>query len=148
MNTKPFTALAVITFVISGCSGGPKETGGTLLGGAAGAIIGSQIGGGTGRLAAVAVGTLLGAMAGSAIGRSLDREDQRTAAEATRQSLDSGQAMQWQSSKNPGVSGTITPLKSEGSCREYQQTVVIGGKTQQAYGKACKDANGDWKVVN
>lgn len=147
MNKKFFAALGLMALMASSCSN-PNETGGTLLGGAAGALIGSQIGGGTGKLAAVAIGTLAGAFAGNMIGKSLDREDQRTSVVATQQSLNAGQPVQWQSTRNQGVSGIITPLKVEGNCREYQTEVTIGGKIQKAYGKACKDANGDWKVVN
>ena len=30
-------------------------------------------------------------------------------------------------------------------CREYQQTVVIGGQMQQAVGTTCQQADGTWK---
>ena len=33
-------------------------------------------------------------------------------------------------------------------CREYQQTVTIGGKTEEAYGTACRQPDGTWKIVN
>jgi hypothetical protein len=33
-------------------------------------------------------------------------------------------------------------------CREYQSTVGVGGKTEQADGTACRLADGSWKVVN
>ena len=32
-------------------------------------------------------------------------------------------------------------------CREYQQTVTIGGKPQQVYGRACRQPDGTWKQV-
>ena len=44
------------------------EVGGTLLGAAAGGLIGSTIGSGSGRLAATAAGTLIGAAVGGSIG--------------------------------------------------------------------------------
>ena len=61
-----FRKIAVIAVVVTGLaacesSGGQKQTGGALLGGIGGAVVGSQFGGGTGKLAAVAAGTLLGA---------------------------------------------------------------------------------------
>lgn len=53
-----------------------KQTGGAILGGAGGALAGSQFGGGKGKLAATAAGTLLGAWLGSEAGASMDRADQ------------------------------------------------------------------------
>lgn len=32
-------------------------------------------------------------------------------------------------------------------CREYQTTVTIDGKTETAYGRACRQADGTWKRV-
>ena len=37
---------------------------------------------------------------------------------------------------------------SGNTCREYQSTVTVGGKTEQAYGTACRQADGSWKIVN
>lgn len=53
-----------------------KSTGGAILGGAGGALAGSQFGGGKGKLATTALGTLLGAWIGSEAGASMDRADQ------------------------------------------------------------------------
>jgi surface antigen len=33
-------------------------------------------------------------------------------------------------------------------CREFQQTVVIGGEEEQAHGTACRQSNGSWRIVN
>lgn len=43
---------------------GDRNMGGTVLGGVAGALLGSQVGGGNGRIAAAAVGAVAGAMVG------------------------------------------------------------------------------------
>jgi hypothetical protein len=32
------------------------------------------------------------------------------------------------------------------NCREFQQTVTIGGQAQQAFGTTCQQADGTWKV--
>jgi hypothetical protein len=32
-------------------------------------------------------------------------------------------------------------------CREYSQTVIIGGEEQQAYGRVCRQPDGSWRVV-
>jgi hypothetical protein len=33
----------------------------------------------------------------------------------------------------------------EPECREYQTTIMIGGKPEKAYGKACRQPDGTWK---
>jgi surface antigen len=32
-------------------------------------------------------------------------------------------------------------------CREYRTTVTVGGLAQQAFGTACRQPDGTWKVV-
>jgi surface antigen len=47
------------------------------------------------------------------------------------------------------VTPTRTYQQSSGEyCREYQQTVTVGGKTQEAYGTACRQPDGTWKIVS
>jgi uncharacterized protein YcfJ len=52
-----------------------NQTGGAVIGGAAGGILGSTLGGGSGRLIGTGVGAVLGTMAGSAVGASMDRQN-------------------------------------------------------------------------
>ncbi len=33
-------------------------------------------------------------------------------------------------------------------CREYQSTVMIGGRPQSSYGTACLQADGTWRIVD
>ena len=132
---------------------GPKQNVGTVLGGIGGAVAGSQFGGGTGRLVGVAIGTLAGAFLGSEIGKSLDKADRTYAAKANEQAQTApvGKQITW-SNPDTGNHGTVVPTRegndSSGNlCREYQTTVTVGGKTEQAYGTACRQADGSWKVV-
>lgn len=156
MRTKTIVVFPLMAaLVLAGCATmGPKEQAGTVVGGVGGALIGSQFGGGTGRLVGVAVGTLAGALIGQEIGRSLDANDQRMMQESAQRALEynrTDQTTQW---RNPdsGNEGTVTPKQTyqtaEGRyCREYQQTVVIGGREEQAYGRACRQPDGSWKIV-
>ncbi|MHA1114480.1 MAG: RT0821/Lpp0805 family surface protein, partial [Alphaproteobacteria bacterium] len=115
----------------------------------------STIGKGGGKLVAVAAGTMLGALLGSEIGRSLDKADQAHANRTTQQSLESaptGKPSRW---VNPdsGHSGSVTPTRTFKTargqdCREFEQTVTIDGRTEVAYGTACRQADGTWKIVN
>ncbi len=146
-------ALMGLSLVACESLGGQKQTGGTLLGGVGGAVAGAQFGSGTGRLAATAAGALLGALVGGEVGKSLDKADLEYANRANQQAQAApiGQNIQW-SNPSSGNYGTITPVR-EGSdtsgayCREFQQTVSIGGKAESAYGTACRQPDGTWKVI-
>ncbi len=133
---------------------GPKETAGTVLGAAGGAVLGSQIGSGRGQLVAVAVGTLAGAIIGKEIGKSLDTTDKLAMERNAQYSLEHTRTNTTTTWQNPdsGNYGSVTPTKTyqtnEGKyCREYTQTVVIDGKEQRAYGNACRQPDGSWMVV-
>jgi surface antigen len=131
-----------------------KTTAGTILGAVGGGLLGSQIGSGKGTLIAVGAGTLLGAFLGKSVGESLDRADVNYAnqAQTKAHAAPIGQQISW-SNPETGNSGTVTPRR-EGTdtggnyCREYQQTITVSGKTEQAYGTACRQPDGTWKVVN
>jgi surface antigen len=160
---KSLITLACSAVLLAGCAnsgngpgefGANKTTAGGLLGAVGGAVAGSQFGQGKGRIAAAAAGTLLGALVGSEVGSSLDRADQQYArrAQTQAQAAPIGQSIVW-SNPESGHSGTVTPVRegrvaSTGEyCREFQQTVTVGGQSQQAYGTACRQPDGSWRVV-
>ena len=150
--------VSIMTLSLLGCQtttgNGVKQGMGTILGGVAGEVAGAQVGKGSGRVAAGAAGALLGAFLGNQIGLSLDRADQLAMQKTTNLALEkskSGTAVAW---RNPdsGNRGTVTPrpvYKSNSGqyCREFQQTVTIGGKTAEAFGRACRQPDGNWKIV-
>jgi surface antigen len=128
------------------------ETVGTLGGAAGGGLLGSQIGGGSGQLAATAVGTLVGALAGGKLGGYLQGNDQRTATQAEQSAVAQGEPIQW-TNPETGNRGTIEPTRtyqdqSGQTCREYQHTVYVGGRAEQARGNACLQADGTWRIVS
>ena len=49
-----------------------------------------------------------------------------------------------------GNSGVIYPTKTysrgDQPCREFTQEIIIGGKIQTGYGKACRMADGSWQL--
>lgn len=148
-------AICVVSIGLAGCAQtvGNKEFGGTLLGAGLGGLLGSQIGGGKGKMIAIGVGVLLGGLLGSEIGRSLDRADKLYMIQATQNSLENSPTGSLTGWRNPdsGNQGTITPLatyrKPSGQyCREYQSDITVGGKTEQAYGTACRMPDGSWEV--
>jgi len=153
---KMIAIMLSLVLVLAGCapSMGPKETGGTIIGAGAGALAGSQIGSGRGTLVAVAIGTLAGALIGQGVGQSLDRADQLMMERNAQYALESTRTNVATTWRNPdsGNYGSIMPTEtyrsSQGQyCREYTQTVVIGGRSQQAYGTACRQPDGSWLIV-
>ena len=158
MKISKFLLAGALVLSLGACEGnqyGQKQTVGVVLGGIAGGLLGAQVGSGKGKLAATAVGTLLGAVIGSEVGKSLDKADRLYAQQTAQTALETNRTGQISSWRNPdnGHGGSITPTRTYqtaqgGSCREYQQTVTIGGKTETAYGRACRDADGTWRLLN
>jgi surface antigen len=134
---------------------GTKETIGTLAGAALGGWAGSSIGHGSGQLAATALGVVIGGLIGNQIGRYMDEQDRQLAQRAEYAALEyhpDGQAQPWQNPNN-GNSGYTVPERTyqqpDGQyCREYQTTIIVGGKPQTGYGTACREPDGSWRVVN
>jgi surface antigen len=92
---------------------------------------------------------------GGAIGHHLDSKDKQMANQAAASAFESNRTGQSSGWKNPdsGNSGTITPTKTYQAvsgqyCREYRQEVVVAGEKQQAYGTACRQPDGTWKIQN
>ena len=132
----------------------PKADIGTVLGAIVGGLGGSQVGKGSGQLWATGAGVFLGAILGRGIGESLDRADQMYAQQSyqyTLESVPTGYTEQWMN-PDSGHSGTYTPTHTYQApsgqyCREFQQTVTIGGRTEEAYGTACRQPDGAWKIT-
>ena len=148
--------VVVSTVALASCQGqGPKQSGGTLIGAAAGGLLGSKFGSGKGKLVGTAIGVLSGAWLGGEIGKSLDQADRALMRKTPQYSMDKskdGNTAKWNNPNN-GNKGSVTPTKTYQTvsgqyCREYQQTVTVGGRTQEAYGTACRRADGTWQIQN
>jgi len=61
-----------------------------------------------------------------------------------------GQTIVWDDGNAAGsVVATRDGTSSAGRyCREFQQTVTIGGRTEQAYGTACQQPDGAWQIIS
>lgn len=156
MKIGKYMIPAVLAVALAACSNtgnGEKEMGGTLIGAGLGGLAGSQIGGGTGRLVATGAGVLLGGLLGNQVGKSLDNADraEMMRAQQTAYAAPVGQQITWNNAQS-GHSGTITPTRDGRDaggnyCREFQQTINVGGQPQQGYGTACRQPDGTWKIV-
>jgi surface antigen len=156
MRFTKYVVPGLVAVALVGCQStgqGEKELGGTIVGAGLGGLAGSQIGSGTGQLAAVGAGVLLGGLLGNQVGKSLDRADRAEIARAQQSAYAApvGQQITW-SNPQSGNYGTITPTR-EGRdtggnyCREFQQTINVGGQPQQGYGTACRQPDGSWKII-
>ncbi len=147
------TVIILASTMLQGCSNMNKQGGGTLIGGATGALIGSQFGKGSGALVATGIGALAGAVIGGQIGQSMDEQDRKLAELSSQRALEnsaSGNSVEWRNPDN-GNHGYITPTKtfknnSGQYCREYTQVIIVGGKQEKAYGKACRKPDGHWEI--
>jgi surface antigen len=159
LKLKALIGSLLMVTILTGCAGaGPKQTGGQLLGGAAGAVLGSQFGKGTGRLFGVAIGALAGSYLGGSIGHAMDEKDKQLAQSTMISSLESAPDNQTRTWKNPNNnhSGRFAVTRTEEMprnhmvCRDYVHTVIIDGQEEKVHGRACRDVRdhkGAWRVV-
>lgn len=142
-------AFLSLAFTLAACGPINNEGVGTVTGGVLGGLIGSQFGSGAGQVAAAAGGALLGAYLGGNIGKYMDRQDKIEMQRALETSP-VGRSVAWTNPDNGNqykIKPTRTYYKGEQPCREYTTEAMIAGKKQKIYGKACRQADGSWKVA-
>ena len=136
-------------------SDGPSEPLPVLDGGLGQYSMGGLLGGSNGDTGAADGISVKGALLQGPFVTFLERGDIDRAYKSASHTLEtqpSGQTRIWRNPRN-GHWGTMTPartyLNAEGRyCREYRQTVTIGGQEHQAGGKACRSDDGVWQVVS
>ncbi len=128
---------------------------GGAIGGAAGGAIVSNIARGHGSGVATAAGVIGGMLLGGFAGSNVDKVNCQEARAAQQRALAPatpiGQTVQWRDPQS-GAYGTFTPTREGraqdgGYCREYSQTIIIGGEEKQGVGRACQQPDGSWKTV-
>ena len=130
---------------------------GGLLGGAAGAGIGAAFGGGKGAAIGGVSGLLLGALAGNAASR--EKRYRPAPARgyyapppagyyAYQQPAYRGATAYTPPPAPPVVAAPPAPAFSANYCRDFNQKIVIDGVERNAYGKACLQPDGSWRIVN
>jgi len=142
----------------------------TGLGAALGGILGSQFGNGRDdKVAATIGGVVLGGIIGNAVSQDggCDNRyaDRYYYDRAYYDALERGHRAEW---RNPHTQsyGYFRPVRTyyvddhyggyqpaprgghRQVCREYAQTVWIGGRQQTAYGTACRAPDGTWQIQN
>ncbi|MGV3572825.1 MAG: glycine zipper 2TM domain-containing protein [Ramlibacter sp.] len=145
---------AIAAALLAGCGTPPppdrNQQAGTAIGAVVGGLLGSQVGRGDGRVAATIIGAIAGGAVGNAIGRSMDETDRIRTAQVL-ETAPTGAPTRW---RNPdsGREYVVVPTRTYGSpqgpCREYTMDVLVGGRTEKAYGTACRQPDGSWRVQN
>ena len=77
-----------------------------------------------------------------------EQQRQHEAAQVQATTAPVGQPITWNEGSASG-SVTTTRVGQDAAgyeCREFQQEVTIGGQTEQAYGTACLQPDGSWKI--
>lgn len=147
---KQMIVLVSLSVFLSACGPVNNEGVGTLAGGVVGGLLGSRFGGGAGQVAAAAGGALVGAYLGGQIGKYMDKQDRMEMQNAL-ETAPVGQSVSW---KNPdsGNQYRVKPTKTyyvkQQPCREYETYATINGKAETIHGRACRQADGTWRVVN
>ena len=122
---------------------------GAVLGGIAGAAIGSQVGDGDGRTVAIIVGAALGALIGARIERALDDGDRACMGHAL-EIGETGRSVEWKNSAT-GVQYTLVPGKGSKSgnstCRNFTLMAERDGRKASQQALACQTKQGVWQLV-
>ncbi|MEM1243521.1 MAG: RT0821/Lpp0805 family surface protein [Pseudomonadota bacterium] len=138
-----------LMLTLTACSGVSNQDAGVVTGGLVGGALGSLFGGGSGKILATAGGAVLGAYLGGRIGKNMDDTDRLKMQHALNDSR-TNHTTTW---RNPDthavyhVKPTRTYYRGNQPCRDYTTTAIIGGKKESIYGRACRMADGSWKVV-
>ncbi|TAL30575.1 MAG: glycine zipper 2TM domain-containing protein [Alphaproteobacteria bacterium] len=164
MKTKIMIVALAASLSLAGCAPpgeqntwgmGNKQTAGAVTGGVLGGLVGHQIGGGRGKSWTTGIGAVLGALAGSQIGKQMDEQDLAYHRQTWDRAYSApiNDTITWNNPDN-GHHGSITPIRegrnasTGGTCREYKQSIFIGGQAQTAVGTACQNSDGTWTMVN
>ena len=139
--------------MLVGCGQVAKEEAGALIGAGLGGLAGSFIGDGGGKLVAVGVGTMLGAIIGGETGKSLDRADKFGYGRRAARGIGVRGFREHDGLAEPGLRQfrEVVPQpafrQADGTyCREFQQTIIVGAEMVSAYGIACRQPDGTWKL--
>ena len=156
MPRKELVPIVLLAFVLCSCASiqqtyqdNPKAVLGSVIGAGGAAGIAALAGGSPAWIVGSAV---MGGLLGGYIGHRLDDRDKQLASQAATQAFENnrtGQTSVWNNPDN-GHSGSITPTRTYQQngqyCREYKQTITVGGQPQAAYGTACRQADGTWAI--
>ena len=119
---------------------------GAVLGGVAGAVIGSRVADKQDRPIAIILGTAIGAVIGAKIGQQIDEGDRACMGHALELAGEK-KTVVW-TNKATGVTYRLTPTRNVGDrkqpCREFTTVISSGKKKDSVSGVACRRGEGEW----
>ena len=162
--TAAFIALAMATSVSACQSTGvtpqqQAQIGGALIGGLLGYGLGK---GHKNKDAAIIGGLIAGAVAGDFIGQKLSAQSKQAHTQTVAHTLeysatgvtnnwrnpDGGRNQYGQHQREQGNVTVMNTFNRNGRyCREFQQTITVGGQSPQGYGPACRQPDGSWEII-
>ena len=120
-----------------------SEDVGRVLGGIAGAVIGRQVGQGSGRTVATVGGAIAGVLIGGEIGRRIDAANQACIGQAL-EFAPAGQRVQWDNGTQYAVVPGRVVTRGGKHCRPYEAEVLTSAGWQKTQATACRNADGTW----
>lgn len=136
------------------CRDSPDPAG-VLAGALIGGLLGNAVGRGGGRTGATVAGVVIGGAIGAAMTSNLDCEDRSYAYRSYYDGLNSGRAgsrHEWRNPRNDHRGefrvGRYYSDPAGFRCADFTQTIYIDGRPQQARGRACRQPDGVWAIVN
>lgn len=126
-----------------------REEIGQALGAVLGGVVGARVTEGDNRPIGVIAGAIIGYIVGGSIGRSMDERDRACVGQALEYAEDD-ETISW---RNPDqqtlyrVTPTRTYEAEDNYCREYTREAVIGDRKQIVVGEACRQPDGQWKII-
>lgn len=133
------------SFCFMGCT---HETIGRISGGAAGALIGSQIGGGTGRMVATAIGALVGSQIGEYLGKQISQAEKDKIADAVKVAIQEDKAVSWSGEQHDF---TVQPIPGQRNKKKVKKVCILmkerGGPLKEVTVNAIKNKDGTYSFV-
>ena len=141
--------------IISSCAN--KEDNklfGQILGSATGAYLGSKFGSGVGKDFSMIIGGAVGFLVGGKIADLLDEEEEQDLNETISKSLNKNEnyeVQEWTSRKSEDTKAEVIPMNKynieEKTCRDFKKIISKDGKRIEEDSTACRDENGNWRVI-
>ena len=150
---QKFLGIVLVSTSLVGCAGMTVEQKGNVIG----ALVGGGLAYGLAKDSSnkdiwIAAGVAAGAIGGGHYAK-LSQASQKMHVSAVHTNLETARDNTTTSWNNPNAneSGSITVRNTSVSngtpCREFTQTVYVGGKAVEGYGTACRQADGSWKII-
>ena len=130
------------SFCFMGCT---HEKIGQIGGGAAGALIGSQIGGGSSRMVATAIGALVGSQMGEYLGKKISQAEEDSIAKAANVAIQKKQSVSWSGEQHDFEVRPISEKRNEKKVSILMKEK--GGQFKEVTVHAIQNKDGTYSLV-